>query len=140
MRFLDVKTDFAFKKVFGSEQSKPILISFLNALLDYRDGDEITDLTIASGRIVGIGAVSDDFNAERVIDASGLVVAPMRSVGPRNSLQHRSCVAAPSRGSRARVWPSATTNSCCRPSSASPCCWPTRSGHRCVRWSIAWST
>ncbi|MBO0615006.1 Rpn family recombination-promoting nuclease/putative transposase [Thiothrix fructosivorans] len=46
MRFLDVKTDFAFKKVFGSEQSKPILISFLNALLDYHDGDEITDLTI----------------------------------------------------------------------------------------------
>ncbi len=46
MRFLDVKTDFAFKKVFGSEQSKPILISFLNALLDYRNGDEITDLTI----------------------------------------------------------------------------------------------
>lgn len=46
MRFLDVKTDFAFKKVFGSEQSKPILISFLNALLDYSNGDEIIDLTI----------------------------------------------------------------------------------------------
>ncbi|EIJ36554.1 hypothetical protein Thini_4057 [Thiothrix nivea DSM 5205] len=46
MRFLDVKTDFAFKKVFGSEQSKHILISFLNALLDYQGGDTITDLTI----------------------------------------------------------------------------------------------
>jgi len=46
MRFLDVKIDFAFKKVFGSEQSKPILISFLNALLDYHNGDEIIDLTI----------------------------------------------------------------------------------------------
>jgi len=33
MRFLDVKTDFAFKKVFGSEQSKEILLSFLNAML-----------------------------------------------------------------------------------------------------------
>ncbi|MCI5157907.1 MAG: transposase, partial [Candidatus Electrothrix sp. AUS1_2] len=31
MDFLDVKTDFAFKKVFGSEQSKAILIDFLNA-------------------------------------------------------------------------------------------------------------
>jgi hypothetical protein len=31
MRFLDVKTDFAFKKVFGSEQSRNMLISFLNA-------------------------------------------------------------------------------------------------------------
>lgn len=46
MRFLDVKTDFAFKKVFGSEQSKPILINFLNALLEYSGDGAITDLTI----------------------------------------------------------------------------------------------
>ena len=45
MQFLDVKTDYAFKKVFGSEQSKPILISFLNALLDF-NGEYITDLAI----------------------------------------------------------------------------------------------
>ncbi len=31
MSFIDVRTDFAFKKVFGSEESKDILISFLNA-------------------------------------------------------------------------------------------------------------
>jgi hypothetical protein len=36
MRFLDVKTDFAFKKVFGSEQSTAILIDFLNAVLEYK--------------------------------------------------------------------------------------------------------
>ena len=35
MRFLDVRTDFASKKVFGSEQSKHVLISFLNALIDF---------------------------------------------------------------------------------------------------------
>jgi predicted transposase/invertase (TIGR01784 family) len=45
MRFLEVKTDYAFKKVFGSENSKPILLSFLNALLDF-NGEVITDLTI----------------------------------------------------------------------------------------------
>ncbi|BAP54467.1 hypothetical protein THII_0170 [Thioploca ingrica] len=45
MQFLDVKTDYAFKKVFGSEQSKPILISFLNAVLDF-NGEHITDLAI----------------------------------------------------------------------------------------------
>ena len=45
MQFLDVKTDYAFKKVFGSENSKPILLSFLNALLDF-NGEVITDLTI----------------------------------------------------------------------------------------------
>lgn len=33
MTFINPKTDFAFKKIFGSENSKDILISFLNALL-----------------------------------------------------------------------------------------------------------
>ena len=46
MRFLDVKTDFAFKKVFGSEQSTAILIDFLNAVLEYPPEQAIQDLTI----------------------------------------------------------------------------------------------
>lgn len=37
--------------------------------------DELADVAIAADRIVGIGAVSD-FDAERVIEARGLVVAP----------------------------------------------------------------
>jgi len=46
MQFLDVKTDYAFKKVFGSEQSKVRLIKFLNAIL-YKDSHKkIEDLTI----------------------------------------------------------------------------------------------
>ncbi len=45
MKFLDVKTDFAFKKVFGSEQSKDILIDLLNAILDF-ESTKVTDLTI----------------------------------------------------------------------------------------------
>ena len=36
MKFLDMKTDFAFKKVFGSADSVPRLISFLNSIL-YKD-------------------------------------------------------------------------------------------------------
>ncbi|MEZ5480446.1 MAG: PD-(D/E)XK nuclease family transposase [Thiolinea sp.] len=40
------KNRFRLQKAFGSEQSKHILISFLNALLDYQGGDTITDLTI----------------------------------------------------------------------------------------------
>jgi hypothetical protein len=36
MKFLDVKTDFAFKKVFGSTDSKDILISFLNSVIGKR--------------------------------------------------------------------------------------------------------
>lgn len=46
MKFLDIRTDFAFKKVFGSKDSKPRLISFLNSVLDFDDNCQITDLTI----------------------------------------------------------------------------------------------
>ncbi len=46
MRFLDVKTDYAFKKVFGSEQSVPILISFLNSLISFPKESKIESLTI----------------------------------------------------------------------------------------------
>jgi dihydroorotase len=45
-------------------------------LIDPASGrDEVTDLSIASGRIVGIGP-APDFQSERTIDANGLVVAP----------------------------------------------------------------
>jgi len=44
MRFLDIKTDYAFKKVFGSENSKDILLDFLNAVLDLKE--PISDLSI----------------------------------------------------------------------------------------------
>ncbi len=45
MRFLNVRTDFAFKKVFGSEQSKNVPISFLNVIIDFGE-ERVTDLTI----------------------------------------------------------------------------------------------
>ena len=45
MIFINPKTDFAFKKIFGSEQSKGILISFLNGVL-YAGDSIIEDLII----------------------------------------------------------------------------------------------
>jgi predicted transposase/invertase (TIGR01784 family) len=46
MRFVDVKTDIAFKKVFGSEQHKEILIGFLNAVLDLHGDKRIKEVTL----------------------------------------------------------------------------------------------
>lgn len=46
MQFADPKSDIAFKKVFGNENRKDILICFLNAVLDLRDDHAIIDLTI----------------------------------------------------------------------------------------------
>ncbi|MEQ9553815.1 MAG: Rpn family recombination-promoting nuclease/putative transposase [Coleofasciculus sp. G3-WIS-01] len=45
MRFINPKTDYAFKKIFGSAESKDILISFLNALI-YNGNSTIEDLEI----------------------------------------------------------------------------------------------
>jgi predicted transposase/invertase (TIGR01784 family) len=46
MKFLDIRTDFAFKKVFGSRDSKPRLISFLNSVIQFNNNNEITSLEI----------------------------------------------------------------------------------------------
>ena len=45
MRFINPKTDFAFKKIFGSDRSKAILLSFLNAIL-HEGKPVIVDLEI----------------------------------------------------------------------------------------------
>jgi len=46
MKFLDVKTDYAFKKVFGSLENKDILIDFLNSVIDFEKDNKIVDLMI----------------------------------------------------------------------------------------------
>lgn len=46
MKFADVKNDIAFRKIFGNENKKEVLISFLNAILDFQEKYKITDVTI----------------------------------------------------------------------------------------------
>ena len=46
MKFINPKTDFAFKKIFGSESSTDILISFLNALLGLKTPYRLQEVTI----------------------------------------------------------------------------------------------
>ncbi|MEA1916840.1 MAG: Rpn family recombination-promoting nuclease/putative transposase, partial [Campylobacterota bacterium] len=48
MKFADPKNDLAFKKIFGDENHKNILISFLNATLDFKDEKAIVDVTLAN--------------------------------------------------------------------------------------------
>ncbi len=45
MQFLDPKTDIAFKKLFGDEHRKNLTISFLNSVLERKEGNLITDVT-----------------------------------------------------------------------------------------------
>lgn len=46
MQFVDVKNDVAFRKIFGNENRKETLISFLNAVLDFHGDQRITQVTI----------------------------------------------------------------------------------------------
>ncbi|MDR3623816.1 MAG: Rpn family recombination-promoting nuclease/putative transposase [Chlamydiales bacterium] len=44
-KFLDPKNDFAFKKIFGTEKNKDILIHFLNDTLTFKEGFPIQEVT-----------------------------------------------------------------------------------------------
>lgn len=46
MKFVDVKNDIAFRKIFGNENRKETLISFLNAVLDFHGNQRIKEVTI----------------------------------------------------------------------------------------------
>jgi predicted transposase/invertase (TIGR01784 family) len=50
-KYLNPFTDFGFKKIFGEEASKPLLIDFLNALLP--SADKIVDLTFKNNEQLG---------------------------------------------------------------------------------------
>jgi len=80
MRFLDVKTDYAFKKVFGSIESKNILMSFLNALVYDDSKVKIKDLEIVDPyNIPMIKGVKDTFvDVKAVLDNDTTVIIEMQ--------------------------------------------------------------
>ncbi len=44
-KFLDPKNDVAFRRIFGTEKNKDILIHFINDVLELKDGDKIKEIT-----------------------------------------------------------------------------------------------
>ena len=79
MIFINPRTDFAFKKIFGSEQSHDILISFLNGIL-YTGKPTIQDLTIINPYqapiIKGLKSTYLDIKAE--LNTGEMVVIEMQ--------------------------------------------------------------
>lgn len=74
MKFINPKTDFAFKKIFGSPQSKYILISFLNAIL-YDGEPTVKDLKIIDPYLAPkIRGVKDTYLDVRAFLSSGQTV------------------------------------------------------------------
>lgn len=83
MRFLDPRTDFAFKKIFGSDQSKGVLLEFLNAIL-YQGHPTIVDLEILdpyqSPQLQGIKETYVDVKAK--LDNDKTVLIEMQVLNP----------------------------------------------------------
>lgn len=72
MRFLNPRTDLAFKKIFGSDSSRDIVISFLNAMLALTGEDAIADVTILDPyQAPKIQGMKDTFLDVRVKDCRG---------------------------------------------------------------------
>lgn len=80
MQFLDVKTDYAFKKVFGSTDSKDKLISFLNSIVYENAVIKIKDLTIVDPyNIPMIKGMKDTFvDVKAVLEDDSLVIIEMQ--------------------------------------------------------------
>ena len=74
MRFISPKVDYAFKKIFGSEQSKDILVSFLNAII-YGGEKVIQSLTIVNPYNPGqVLSLKDTYLDVKAILADGSIV------------------------------------------------------------------
>ena len=72
MRFLNPKTDFAFKKIFGSAESQDILLSFLNALLNLVSPYRIQQVTLTDPYLAPkIKGMKDTFLDIRAKDEQG---------------------------------------------------------------------
>ncbi len=56
-RYINPFTDFGFKKIFGEENSKPQLISFLNAFLELEKKDKIVDLEFKNLEKLGLNII-----------------------------------------------------------------------------------
>ena len=49
-KYLNPRNDIAFKKIFGTEKNKDILIHFLNDVIEREDKKEITNVTLSISR------------------------------------------------------------------------------------------
>lgn len=90
MRFVDIRNDIAFRKIFGNENKKEILISFLNAVLKLDNQDRILAITMLNPfqfpRIKGLKVSVIDVKAT---DEKGNVFIVEMQLTDKNGLDKR---------------------------------------------------
>ena len=79
------------------------------------DVDRVTDVTISDGRVQSVGKIPDGFDAERTLDASGLVLIPgivdLRARLREPGAEHKATIASESRAAAG----GGVTTLCCPP-------------------------
>ncbi len=77
MKFVDIKNDVAFRKIFGNENKTEVIISFINATLDLPEGRRITSVEINNTfqlpPIIGLKASIVDVRVTDQNDSSYIV-------------------------------------------------------------------
>jgi predicted transposase/invertase (TIGR01784 family) len=89
MRFISPKIDYAFKKIFGSEQSQEILISFLNAII-YNEEQIIQSLTIVNPYNPGqVMTLKETYLDVKAVLADGSIVVIEMQIAPMTAFNKR---------------------------------------------------
>ena len=90
-RFLKPTNDFVFKKIFGGENERDILISFLNAVLEFSGDDAIGEIGIANpGQVPKIRALKDTILDVKARDKKGRTFIVEMQVVPNHDFFKRS--------------------------------------------------
>ena len=89
-KFLDPKNDIAFRRIFGSEKNKDILIHFINDILELKDKNRIKEVTFLSTiQIPEIAAKKQSIVDVLCKDENGVQIIVEMQVSPQQGFEKR---------------------------------------------------
>ena len=89
-KFLDPKNDIAFRRIFGSEKNKDILIHFINDVLELKNGDRIKEVTfLPTIQIPEIAAKKQSVIDVLCKDENGVQLIIEMQVSPQEGFEKR---------------------------------------------------
>ncbi|WP_342259677.1 Rpn family recombination-promoting nuclease/putative transposase [Candidatus Tisiphia endosymbiont of Metellina segmentata] len=89
-KFLDPKNDVAFRRIFGSEKNKDILVHFINDVLELKNGDRIKEVTfLPTIQIPEIAAKKQSVVDVLCKDENGVQLIIEMQVSPQEGFEKR---------------------------------------------------
>jgi predicted transposase/invertase (TIGR01784 family) len=89
-KFLDPKNDIAFRRIFGSEKNKDILIHFINDILELKDSDRVREVSFLSTiQVPEIAAKKQSIVDVLCKDENGVQIIVEMQVSPQQGFEKR---------------------------------------------------